>query len=54
MLHVLQPAFKPVSQQTRLLQVVWLLTFDWIKLRGSLAIHGELRHLLQNRFALGR
>ena len=30
-LHVLPPTFKPVLQQTRLLQVVWILTSDWIK-----------------------
>ena len=31
MLHVLQPTFKPVLQQTRLLQVARILIFDWIK-----------------------
>ena len=35
MLRVLPPKFEPVLQQTRLWQVVWLLTSDWIKLRGS-------------------
>ena len=40
MLRVLPPTFKLVLQQTRLLQVAWILTSDWIKLRGSNAIHG--------------
>ena len=33
--HVLPPTFESVLQQTRLLQVVWILTSDWIKLRKS-------------------
>ena len=38
-----------------MLQVAGILTPDWIKLRGSHAIYTqELRHLLQNKFALGR
>jgi len=40
MLRVLPPTFKPVLQQTKLLQVAWILTSDWIKLRGSHAIRG--------------
>ena len=41
MLRVLPPMFKPVWQQIRLLQVAWILISDWIKLRGSHAIHGS-------------
>ena len=33
------PRIKPVLQQIRLLHVAWILTSDWIKLRGSHAIH---------------
>ena len=40
-LRILPPTFKPVSQQIRLLQVAWILTFDWIKFRGRHAIHGS-------------
>ena len=32
------PTFKPVLQQIRLLQVAWILTSDWTRLRGSHAI----------------
>ena len=32
---VLPPTFEPVLQKTRLLQVVWILTSDWMELRGS-------------------
>ena len=32
---------KLVLQQIRLLQVAWILTSDWIKLRGNHAIHGS-------------
>ena len=32
MLCTLTPTFKPVLQQIKFLQVVWMLTFDWIKL----------------------
>ena len=32
MLCTLTPTFKPVLQQINFLQVVWILTFDWIKL----------------------
>ena len=39
LLRVLPPTFKPVLQQIRFLHVVWILTFDWIKLRGSHVIH---------------
>ena len=39
--RVLLPSFKCVLQQIRLLQVSWILTSDWIKLRGSHAIHGS-------------
>jgi len=35
MLGVLPPTIKPVLQEIRLLQVVWVLTPDWIKLQGS-------------------
>ena len=38
MMCVLPPTLKPSLQQIRLLQVVWILTSDWIKLRGSHAI----------------
>ena len=42
MLRVWPPTFKPVLQQIRLSQVVcWVLTSDWIKLRGSHAIQGS-------------
>ena len=34
-LRVLLPAFKPVLQQIRLLQVAWKRASDWLKLRGS-------------------
>ena len=37
---VLLTTFKPVLHQIRSLQVVWILTSDWIKLLGSHAIHG--------------
>ena len=40
MLGVLPPTFKPVLQQTRLLQVLLILIYDWLKLRGIHAIHG--------------
>ena len=39
MLRVQPPTFKYVLHQIRLSQVAWLLTSDWIKLRGSHAIH---------------
>ena len=39
-LRVLPATFKPVFQQTRLLQVAWILASDWIKLHGSHAIRG--------------
>lgn len=39
MLRVLPPTFKPVSQQISLSQVARILTSDWIKIRGSHAIH---------------
>ena len=32
---------KLVLQQIRLLQVAWILTSDWMKLRGNHAIHGS-------------
>ena len=35
------PHIKPVLQQIRLLQVAWLLTYDWIKLRRSHTIYGS-------------
>ena len=35
----LPPTFKPVLQQISLLEVAWILTSDWIKLRKSNAIH---------------
>ena len=42
MLRVWPPKFKPVLQQIRLSQVAnWVLTSDWIKLRGSHAIQGS-------------
>ena len=37
---VLLTTFKPVLHQIRSLQVVWILTSDWIKLLGRHAIHG--------------
>ena len=42
MLHVWPPTFKPVLQQIRLSQVAcWVLTSDWIKLRGNHAIQAS-------------
>ena len=41
MLRVLPPSFKLFLEQIRLLQAAWILTSDWIKLRGSHAIHGS-------------
>ena len=41
MLTVLPPTVKRVLQQIKLLQVAWILTPDWITLRGSHAIHGS-------------
>ena len=35
------PHIKPVLQQIRLLQVAWILTSDWIKLRRSHTIYGS-------------
>ena len=40
MLRVLPPILKPVLQQITL-QVAWILTSDWIKLRGNYAIHSS-------------
>ena len=40
-LRVLPPQIEPVLQQIRSLQVAWILTSDWIKLRRSHAIHGS-------------
>ena len=40
MLFDWQLTFKRVLQQIRLLQVEWILTSDWIKLRRSHVIHG--------------
>ena len=40
MLCTLTPTFKPVLQQIKFLQVVWILTFDWIKLCECHTIHG--------------
>ena len=34
-------SIKPVLQQISLLQVAWILTSNWIKLRGSHAAHGS-------------
>ena len=39
MLRVQPPTFKSVLHPIRLSQVAWLLTSNWIKLRGSHAIH---------------
>ena len=36
----------------RLLQVAWILTSDWVKLRRSSRRTREFRHLLQNKFAM--
>ena len=41
MLRGLLPRFKPLLQQIRLLQVAWILTFDWIKLHRSQAVQGS-------------
>ena len=41
MLRVLPPTVKPVLSQTKLLQVVWILSSDWMKLRGSHTIDGN-------------
>ena len=38
MMCVLPPTLKPSLQQIRFLQVVWILTSDWVKLRGGHAI----------------
>ena len=38
---VYRPPFNPALQQIRLLQVVWILTSDWMKLHGSHAILGS-------------
>ena len=38
MMCVLPPTLKPLLQQIRLLQVVWILISDWVKLRGGHAI----------------
>ena len=38
MMCVLPPTLKPPLQQIRLLQVVWILISDWVKLRGGHAI----------------
>ena len=46
---VLLTTFKPVLHQIRSLQVVWILTSDWIKLLGSHAIHGIYVDLLKNK-----
>ena len=40
-LRVLPPTLKPVLQQIRFLLVAWILTSDWLKLRGSQAIDGR-------------
>ena len=40
MSHALTPTFKPVLQQIKFLRVVWILTFDWIKLFECHTIHG--------------
>ena len=40
-LRVLPPTFKPFLQQIGLLQVAQILPSDWIKWRGSRAIHGS-------------
>ena len=39
-LRVLPLTFKPVLQHIRLLEAAWILSSDWIELRGSHAIHG--------------
>ena len=39
MLCILLPVFKPTLPQIRLLQVVRILTSDWLKLPGSHAVH---------------
>ena len=36
--HVVPPTLKPVFQQIRLWQVAWILTTDWMKLRGIMGI----------------
>ena len=43
------PHIKPVLQQIRLLQVAWLLTYDWIKLRRSHTIYGSYVTLPKTR-----
>ena len=40
----LTSTLKPVLKQIRLLQVTWILTSDWIKLRGSFAGAIPARH----------
>ena len=43
------PHIKPVLQQIRLLQVAWILTYDWIKLRRSHTIYGSYVTLSKTR-----
>ena len=53
-LRVLPPTFKPVlHEQIRLLQVAWILTSDWIKVRGNHARPG-LTSLVAKQVCLGR
>ena len=40
MLRVLSPSFKLFLEQIRMLKAAWILTSDWIKLRGSHARNG--------------
>ena len=51
---VLPSTFKPVLQQTRLLQITRILTSDWINLGGSHTIHGHHRTCCKPRLAWGR
>ena len=53
MSRVLPPTLQPVLQQIRLLQVAEILSSDWIKLRGSHAMHGIYVTCCKPKFALG-
>ena len=46
------PRITPVLQQIKLLQVELILTFDWIKFRGSQAIHGRVTSLVAKQVCL--
>ena len=47
------PRIKSVLQQIRLLQAEFLLTFDWIKFRGSQAIHRGVTSFVAKQVCIG-